>query len=39
MKEEEAPEAHAQSDLKVRVTHAQFMENVQRLASLTRPES
>lgn len=33
MKEEEAPEAHAQSDLKVKVTEAQFIENVRQLAA------
>ncbi len=32
MKEEDAPEAHAQSDIKVKVTQAQFVENVQELA-------
>lgn len=32
MKEEDAPEAHAQSDIKVKVTQAQFVQNVQELA-------
>lgn len=36
MKEDEAPEAHAQSDLKVKVTEAQFIESVQELASQLR---
>lgn len=32
MKEQDAPEAHTQSDIKVKVTQAQFVENVQKLA-------
>lgn len=36
MKEEEAPEAHVQSDLKVKVTEAQFIENVRELAAQLR---
>jgi len=33
MKEEDAPEAHTQSDIKVKVTQAQFIENVRLLAA------
>lgn len=32
MKEEDAPQAHVQSNAKVKMTHAQFVENVQQLA-------